>query len=84
MFDRQQQVRLWKAQIISDPMIAKEPGGYKSAFDSAADLTGRSFSWDEHYVGINGRIRTYLIVWRTLPGYLIQRLVARFIGPNHC
>jgi hypothetical protein len=32
MFDRQQQVRLWKAQIISDPMIAKEPGGYKSDY----------------------------------------------------
>jgi hypothetical protein len=65
-------------------MIAKEPGGYKSAFDSADRLAGWSFSYGEHFVGINGRIRTYLIVWRTLPGYLIQRLVARFIKPNHC
>jgi hypothetical protein len=83
MFDRQQQVRLWKAQIISGPMIAKEPAGYKSAFDSAADLAGRSFSFGEHFVGINGRIRAYLIIWRTLPGSLIQKLVARFLKPNH-
>src|ERR1700679_3806717 len=55
-----------------------------SAFDSAADLTGRSFSFGEHSVGNNGRIRAYLVVWRTLPGYLVQKLVARFIKPNHC
>jgi hypothetical protein len=40
MFDRQQQVRLWKARLISEPIIAKEPGGYKWALDSAAVLGG--------------------------------------------